>query len=154
MLFRGGLADKVKRTVIFHFIETSARSVPLFLLLSLHVSLISSLQATQIPSLLHILTVFHTGPKCLLFLPLTQRQHVSSLTLNSPFSCCNLQPGGFGTLWLAWLSGLFRFFHFFSYCLQYFLVLVSIIYLLVSYMKFSLQFGAEMTEVQYFTLAT
>lgn len=72
MLFRGGLADKVKRTVIFHFIETSARSVPLFLLLSLHVSLISSLQATQIPSLLHILTVFHTGPKCLLFLPLTQ----------------------------------------------------------------------------------
>lgn len=69
MLFRGGLADKVKRTVIFHFIETLARSVPLFLLLSLHVSLISSLQATQIPSLLHILTIFPHWPQMPSFPP-------------------------------------------------------------------------------------
>lgn len=70
------LPNKVKRTVIFHFIETSACTLPLFLLLSLHVSLILSLQATLSLVPPHP----HTFPHCpctrLLSLPPSRRQLV------------------------------------------------------------------------------
>lgn len=106
-LRHGGLANKVKRTVIFHFIETSACTLPLLLLLSLHVSLILSLQATDSLVPLHP----HTFPHCpcmpltlSLSFPFLYRGDSSctSLTVNSPGSA--LQARGFISLLLARLS--------------------------------------------------
>lgn len=80
-LWHGEQANKVKRTVIFHFIETSASTLPLFLPLSLHVSLILSLQAAQIARS----TTSSHSPACLLFLSLRLSDSSSlSLTVNSP----------------------------------------------------------------------
>lgn len=76
--------------------------LPLFLLLSVHVSLILSLQADSlVPQHPHTFPHYH----CLtsISLPPSRRQLVS-LTLNLLFSCRNVQPRGFISLSLTCLS--------------------------------------------------
>ncbi len=88
-LWHGERANKVKRTVIFHFIGTTARSLPLLYLLSLHVSLILSLQATDSLVPPHPYTFPHCSCTPPLSLPLSQQQLVYFIKRELPRICAS-----------------------------------------------------------------